>query len=339
MRTRLPQVRTKQTLMALAPTHPTLTFHTLSFLCLWFAEEPEHKEGATGINVEIDRAMKKMPNRMKALMSRFGGHPYDTYDKLPNYIVDPTIPLEENIERMGRDYNWVPPELDPQIYPELLLQGSEGPLAQFEHQQRMEALILGNLDAAIKDRPKPTQFVPTAGTVPCPECLGKPYFISFAPNVAKLFHVETPFWMRTLSRMNELGTAQSVLEASQSRPWITSPSISVEQSRLGESSSTVREVPRSLPGDYIIQKALESSGNAWHYPAATSTSALGYDEDPLSLASQAHDLDVGVNPITGGGPAEALAVYYALNPARNAARKIREERRKAREQASVEVQR
>ena len=281
---------------------------------------------------------------MKALMSRFGGHPYDTYDKLPNYVIDPTIPLEENIERMGRDYNWVPPELDPQIYPELLLQGSEGPLAQFEHQQRMEALILNNLDAAIKDRPKPAQFVPTAGTVPCPECLGKPYFISFTPNVAKLFRVETPFWMRTLTRMNQLGTTQSLVEASQSRPWIHPPSR--PSPTTSEARSLSREVPRSPPGDTIIQRALESSGNAWHYPGATSTSAQGYHQDPLSLSSSnllsplnADGLEVSVNPITGNAPAEAMAVYYALNPARNAARKIREERQKAREQASVEIQR
>lgn len=82
-------------------------------------EDPEHDEGARGVNVDIDRAMKKMPGRMKALMSRFGGHPYETYDKIPNYVIDPTIPIEENVERMGRDYNWLPPELDPQVNPEL----------------------------------------------------------------------------------------------------------------------------------------------------------------------------------------------------------------------------
>lgn len=233
--------------------------------------------------------------------------------------------------------------------PELLLQGDKGPIAQFEHQQRMEALILNNLDAAIKDRPKPAQFVPTAGTVPCPECLGKPYFISFTPNVVKLFRIETPFWMRTLTRMNELGTSQSILEASQSRPWVNhDPRDSMRDSVPSTSGSRVRggggygggygEVPRAPPGDLVIQRALESSGIAWHYPSNSSRPSLTLDEDPLSLSSRSRDdMDVSVNPITGSGPAEAMAVYYALNPARNAARKIREE--KARELAAANMQR
>ena len=277
-------------------------------------------------------------------MSRFGGHPYETYDKIPNYVVDPTISIEENAARMGRDYNWLPPEMDPQINPEILLEGDKGPIAQFEHQQRMEALILNNLDAAIKDRPKPAQFVPTAGTVPCPECLGKPYFVSFTPNVAKLFRVETPFWMRTLTRMNELGTYQSLVKASQSRPWINPnpslPSTSGSQSR----GVGYGEVPRAPPGDLVIQRALESTGNAWHYPSPSSHPSITHDEDPLglSMSSQAELSplnEISNNPITGSGPAEAMAVYYALNPARNAARKIREERQKAMELATVAVQR
>lgn len=312
------------------------------------AEEPEHEEGATGINVELDRSIKKIPHRLKALTSRFGGHPYDTFDMLPNHIIDPTIPLEENIERMGRDYNWVPPELDPQVNPELLLEGAGGALAQFEHQMRMEALLLNNLDAAMRDKPKPAQFLPTAGTVPCPECLGKPYTISFTPNVGKLFRVETPFWMRTLNRMSEMGTIQSIYQASSSRPWMrsdSSPSSSTtvehplssfsRATYIAEKRSPLDEVPHQPPGDVVIQRALESSGPAWHYPLHSRPSLDATNEDPLALDSvwSRRPLEEGGsikrNPITGDGPAEALAVYYALNPARNAARKMREERVKS----------
>ena len=35
------------------------------------AEDPEHEEGAKGVNVDMDRAMKKIPTQMKALMSRW----------------------------------------------------------------------------------------------------------------------------------------------------------------------------------------------------------------------------------------------------------------------------
>jgi hypothetical protein len=36
---------------------------------------------------------------------------------------------------MGMDYNWLPPELDPQGFPEFLLMANN-PIAQFEHQVR-----------------------------------------------------------------------------------------------------------------------------------------------------------------------------------------------------------
>ncbi len=49
--------------------------------------------------------------------------------------MDPTKSLEENVDRMGMDYNWLPPELDPQGFPEFLLMANN-PIAQFEHQVR-----------------------------------------------------------------------------------------------------------------------------------------------------------------------------------------------------------
>ena len=48
-------------------------------------------------------------------------------------ILDPTRPLDENLDRISMDYNWLPPELDPTAFPEFLLQANN-PIAQFEHQ-------------------------------------------------------------------------------------------------------------------------------------------------------------------------------------------------------------
>lgn len=76
-----------------------------------------------------------MPERVKAMMARMGGHPYENFDMIPYQILDPTKPLEENVDRMGMDYNWLPPELDPQGFPEFLVQ-AHNPIAQFEHQVR-----------------------------------------------------------------------------------------------------------------------------------------------------------------------------------------------------------
>lgn len=48
-------------------------------------------------------------------------------------ILDPTRPLEENVDRLGMDYNWLPPEMDPQGFPDYLMDANS-PVKQFEHQ-------------------------------------------------------------------------------------------------------------------------------------------------------------------------------------------------------------
>ncbi len=59
---------------------------------------------------------------------------------------------------------------------------------------------MNNLEAAIRDQPKPINFGPTAGTVLCPGCVGKPHRRSFTPNVTKMFRLEVGLNLSTFVR-------------------------------------------------------------------------------------------------------------------------------------------
>lgn len=63
---------------------------------------------------------------------------------------------------MGYNDNDLPPELHPDAFPELLLQEA-GPLQQHNEEVKAEFKIMKNLDAAIRNQPKPFQFGPSAG--------------------------------------------------------------------------------------------------------------------------------------------------------------------------------
>lgn len=39
--------------------------------------------------------------RLKALMQRYGGHPYETGDMIPFKLLDPAAPLSENLAALG----------------------------------------------------------------------------------------------------------------------------------------------------------------------------------------------------------------------------------------------
>jgi hypothetical protein len=72
----------------------------------------------------------------------------------------------------------------------MLIRGSPRP------QIRKEAMIMSNLEAAARDGPKPYQFEPTAGTVPCPNCQGRSWFYRMTPNISKLTLQDNPLWQR-----------------------------------------------------------------------------------------------------------------------------------------------
>ncbi len=46
-------------------------------------DAPEFDPANTSPLAEADREARKMPRRTKALLQRYGGHPYDNYDMLP----------------------------------------------------------------------------------------------------------------------------------------------------------------------------------------------------------------------------------------------------------------
>ena len=48
--------------------------------------EIELDASVTGPLADQERDIEKMPNRTKALMQRFGGHPYENYDMIPYQV-------------------------------------------------------------------------------------------------------------------------------------------------------------------------------------------------------------------------------------------------------------
>ncbi|GAX79933.1 hypothetical protein CEUSTIGMA_g7373.t1 [Chlamydomonas eustigma] len=302
-------------------------------------EDPEFDPSVKGYLPDMDRDYRKIPKRTKALMKRFGGHPYENYDMIPKWIIDPTASLEENADRMALDYNWLPPELDPMVFPEHLL-NANNPIMQFQHQIHMEYLIMSNLDAAIKNEPKPTMFTPSAGTVVCPDCSGKPTHVRFAPNWATIFRLEPPFWLQTLSRMNQLGTDELVATAKQRGGRFLGTHMenlqymerqtSAAGASSNNSSSNLFEVPNQPRKDKEIQAALSSTGDLWQYKLRPGVDAH-YDYgpgDPLAYSTGRVDKDTiavpKVNPLSGSEPKNAQLIYENMNPAKNLARRLRD---------------
>eukprot|EP00879_Flechtneria_rotunda_P029885 GHRR01032349.1.p1 GENE.GHRR01032349.1~~GHRR01032349.1.p1 ORF type:complete len:357 (+),score=99.80 GHRR01032349.1:257-1327(+) len=192
-------------------------------------EDTPHEDGPPpapeekGPIAEYDRQKQKYPQLLQALMQRYGGHPYETRDMLPYNIVDPVKKSPfRNLWALGHNRMELPQELHPYNFPELLLLPTS-PLTEHDHQIRMEALLCRNLDAALQDEAKPYQFEPTAGTVPCPGCLGKPYSASIVPNLEKMFHLEVPMWQRVLGRMDRWATQPRRLPDAESRHFLEYP--------------------------------------------------------------------------------------------------------------------
>lgn len=157
-------------------------------------------ESDLGPWAELDRELAKEPRKMDALMKRYEGHPYENYQMLPYKVVDPTKSYKENYENMGYHHHELPPELHPEAFPEYLI-SDFNPITRHDQEIRMEALIMRNLEAAIRNQPKPYMFEPTAGTVPCPSCQGTPWYYRLSPNFEALTRTEPSFWMRTIQRM------------------------------------------------------------------------------------------------------------------------------------------
>lgn len=199
-------------------------------------EPPPVPDQETGAIAEYDRQKRKYPQLLQALMSRFGGHPYDEMDLLPFNVVDPVkrTPLE-NLWGMGYNRNELPPELHPYNFPELMI-APLSPLTEHDHQVRMEALICRNLDAALRNEPKPYMFDATAGTVPCPSCNGTPYSASLIPNIDTIFRTEVPTWQRVLGRMSSFTTQPDAAADAASRHYLEYPqqdqAVSVLQQEL-----------------------------------------------------------------------------------------------------------
>lgn len=154
--------------------------------------------------------------------------------------------------------------------------------------------------------------------------------MSFTPNLSKLFATEAPFWLRTLTRMDALGT----LDVSASsyrrryRGYAGTPAAIEEEERLaGERERAARaagasssgqavaaaaaaagaaryggEVPNQPYKDLAIQAALDSTGDLGRYTPASLAGAAGADQqsygprDPLSY-----------NPYSGRADGEQLA--------------------------------
>lgn len=49
-------------------------------------EEPAPGADVPGLFPDLDREYEKVPKRLQALMKRYGGHPYETYDKIPYQV-------------------------------------------------------------------------------------------------------------------------------------------------------------------------------------------------------------------------------------------------------------
>lgn len=162
----------------------------------------------TGSDAELRRTVAKYPKRLEALLRRYGGHPYENDDMIPAGVVDPAKSGLENYMAMEDGHLDLPPELNPEIFPEFLLTDIS-PIRALDEEIRMETLIMQNLDCAMRNEPKPYMFEPTAGTIPCPNCQGTPYFYSMIPNFARILGIEEPLWMRTLRKQGQPRTMAS----------------------------------------------------------------------------------------------------------------------------------
>lgn len=176
----------------------------------------------TGPLAQAERQLARQKKMMGALMRRFGGHPYERGDMIDFKTVDPSRSLLENMQALGYNHNELPPELNPVAFPELMATPNS-PLFEFDQQIRMEALLSRNMEAAIQDKPKPYMLEPTAGTVPCPDCQGTPWYFSVAPNFSKLMGTEESFWMRTVSRMSRYSLHPEEQAAATSRHFLEYP--------------------------------------------------------------------------------------------------------------------
>eukprot|EP00200_Dunaliella_tertiolecta_P002578 CAMPEP_0202351510 /NCGR_PEP_ID=MMETSP1126-20121109/8116_1 /ASSEMBLY_ACC=CAM_ASM_000457 /TAXON_ID=3047 /ORGANISM="Dunaliella tertiolecta, Strain CCMP1320" /LENGTH=564 /DNA_ID=CAMNT_0048943621 /DNA_START=107 /DNA_END=1800 /DNA_ORIENTATION=+ len=200
-------------------------------------EEPVHPEDDHSQFAQISREITKDEQRTKALMRRMGGHPYDRTDMIPNKVLDPSKPVAENLDALGYNHLDLPPELRPESFPGLLLQGADSPLFKFDNEVRMEYVIMRNLDAAIKGQPKPGSFAPTAGTVECPACRSEAWCYNWTPNLGTLLRHEQPFWSQTLARMAPYWDKYSMRETSPNfSPWVAAASASGRASGDGRAN-------------------------------------------------------------------------------------------------------
>eukprot|EP00798_Chlamydomonas_sp_ICE-L_P032776 gene32777-33839_t len=203
-------------------------------------------------------------------------------------IVDITKPMKENLEAMDLFRADLPPELHPEAFPDfsssafpeyLLMANSptaafnnefltpeafpeylliaNSPIAAFNN----EYLIMKNLDAALRDSPKPACFAPSAGTVACPACDAHPTYYSFTPNLKKLFKAEQPFWLKTLNNMQQQGTWTRALPTAQGADMgIRAP----YEEEMVPSGRQYGEIPRKQYADVEIEEAMKSTAPGLH---------------------------------------------------------------------------
>lgn len=103
--------------------------------------------------------------------------------------------------------------------------------------------------------------------------------------MARMFRAEPPFWLRTLTRMGELGTLDVSASAHRRGRLLASPSDAAASGSARSSSggSVVAEVPNHPPGDVRIQAALDSVGSLGRYQQPPSADLD--PRDPLGLPS------------------------------------------------------
>jgi hypothetical protein len=82
--------------------------------------------------------------------------------------------------------------------------------AELKSEIRAQAKLAANLEAAARGGAKPHAFAASAGTVPCPDCAGRPWAWSWVPNVRTLLGSEPPpmlkaVWARTEDRARVAG--------------------------------------------------------------------------------------------------------------------------------------
>lgn len=185
-------------------------------------------------------------------------------------------------------------------------------------------------------------YAACVGTVLCPHCDGKPHRWSWTPNMAKLFRTEPPFWLRTLQRMDMLGNSDvSAAAHRRHRALASGPGDEPPSTSGSGQARRFGEVPHQAFRDEEIQAALDSTGEAWRSGAR---GGVGQDYGPLdplghaSLSAQEiADSASRANPLTGNAAIEAAMAYRNLNPARAAARQLRELRQLEKASAPAEA--